>query len=60
MSHVRGPFIEYECTKCHRTVQENAPRNADRLTERIAEANASPEALVCAGCAYVLPTHGQI
>lgn len=51
MNHVRGPFIEYECTKCGRTVQENAPRDSGRLVDRIADANAKPETRICAACA---------
>lgn len=48
---VRGPFIEFECVCCGVTVQENAPRNPDRLVDRIAEANANASTRVCASCA---------
>lgn len=50
MSKVRGPFIEYECSKCSCTVQENADYSRDRLIERIAEANREPQTRCCAGC----------
>jgi DNA-directed RNA polymerase subunit RPC12/RpoP len=50
MGHVRGPFIEYECTKCGNTVQSSVPRNPDRLQELIYEKNKSPADRICAGC----------
>lgn len=51
MNHVSGPFILYECSKCgHYPVKESAPRNPDRLAERIAEANNKPETRRCASC----------
>ena len=50
MRHVRGPFIEYECSYCGTTVQETAPRNPFRLNSRIIEANLNPERRVCAAC----------
>lgn len=50
MNKVLGPFIEYECSKCGREVQENAPRNPDRLVERISEANRDPQLRRCASC----------
>lgn len=46
MNHVRGPFIEYDCTQCGRPVQENSPLNS----ERIPELNATPEKRICAAC----------
>ncbi len=45
-SFIRGPFIEYECTNCGCTVQENAPSSS----ERIPELNAMAEKRVCAAC----------
>lgn len=50
MTHVRGPFIEYECSKCGATVQENASRDHDRLADQIAEAEADPAKRICAPC----------
>jgi hypothetical protein len=50
MSHVRGPFIEYECTACGATVQANAPRDRDKLVDEIADLNADPKQRICAGC----------
>lgn len=50
MGRVRGPFLEYECTKCGATIQETAPRNQERLVDRIADANANPGERVCASC----------
>lgn len=49
-NHVKGPFIEYACSACGATVQENAPTNRDRCVARIAEANARPETRICARC----------
>lgn len=49
-SKVRGPFLEYECSKCGRTVQENAPYNKARMIERCAEANRDPKTRRCASC----------
>lgn len=50
MNFVRGPFIEYECSKCAKTVQENAPVNAARLTDLIADKNGDAAKRVCAPC----------
>jgi hypothetical protein len=50
MPPVRGPFIEYECSKCKRVIQENAPRDSDRCIDRIAELNADADYRVCAAC----------
>lgn len=51
-SHVRGPFIEYECIYCGTTVQENADyRDRDRARERIVELNNGPAKRECARCA---------
>jgi hypothetical protein len=50
MAHVRGPFIEYECSVCGTTVQENAPYNMYRLVNRIAEANTIASTRICAPC----------
>lgn len=51
-SKVRGPFIEYECSRCARTVQENADyRNTDRLHDRIVELNNDQAKRKCASCA---------
>jgi hypothetical protein len=49
-SHVRGPFIEYECSRCGRRVQENADVARDKLRDRIAEANNDRTKRLCAGC----------
>ena len=60
MGYVRGPFIAYECGVCGVTVHENAPRNADRLVDLIAERNANKDARICAGCWHPgkEPRHG--
>jgi Fe-S-cluster containining protein len=55
MAHVRGPFIEYECSSCGVTCQENAPRNHDRLINRIVEANTHAAKRVCAACWQPIP-----
>lgn len=49
-SQVRGPFLEYECSKCGRTVQENADMPRDQMRERVVEANTIPEKRRCASC----------
>lgn len=52
-SKVRGPFIEYECSVCGCTVQENADyADRDKLRDRIVEANQDPAKRVCAGCGH--------
>lgn len=54
--HVRGPFIEYECTGCGTTVAANAfYRDRERLVDLIADLNANPAKRVCAGCARPTP-----
>lgn len=50
MSHVTGPFIEYQCHNCKNPIKEAAPRNEKRLTDRIAELNADSAKRVCARC----------
>lgn len=50
MSHVRGPFIEYDCYKCGCGVQQNASFNKDRLIEHIVALNSDPSTRLCAGC----------
>ena len=50
MNYVYGPYIEYDCVECGKVVKENAPKNKDRLEERIFEANTNPETRYCAGC----------
>lgn len=49
-SHVRGPFIEYECSRCGRTVQSNADMTRDRLHDLIVEKNNDPNKRRCASC----------
>lgn len=50
-SKVRGPFIEYECSRCGATVQESAGyRDKDRERDRIVELNNQPDKRVCASC----------
>lgn len=49
-NYVRGPFIEFECSACGTTCQENAPTKHDRLVDRISQANADPSTRICAGC----------
>lgn len=50
-SKVRGPFIEYECSKCGTTVQENIDHVfRDRVIERVVEANRDPQTRRCASC----------
>jgi len=51
-SKVRGPFIEYECSKCDCIVQENADMPRDRMSERIVELNLNPEKRRCASCGH--------
>lgn len=52
-SHVRGPFIEYECAVCGRTVQENADYHSrDKLRDRIVALNTDPSKRHCAGCGH--------
>jgi hypothetical protein len=45
-----GPFLEYDCSVCGVAVKENAPRDAGRLVDRIAELNQAAGYRVCAGC----------
>ena len=50
MNKIRGPFIEYECSKCNTLVIENADMPREQLFERIAQANRDASARICAGC----------
>jgi hypothetical protein len=53
LGHVRGPFIEYECSVCGCTVQENADYGTrDKLRDRIVEANTNPAKRRCASCGH--------
>ena len=49
-SHIRGPFIEFECSECGRTVQSNADMSRDQLHEMIVAKNNDPKKRICAGC----------
>lgn len=49
-SHVRGPFIEFDCSKCGRLVQSNADLTRDRLHDLIVEKNNDPKKRRCARC----------
>jgi DNA-directed RNA polymerase subunit RPC12/RpoP len=52
-SKVRGPFIEYECSRCGSIVRENAGyRDKDREHDRIVELNNDPAKRICAGCGH--------
>ena len=50
MSHVSGPFIQFDCTKCGGTVHANAQRDPEKLGVQIAELETKPELRICAGC----------
>lgn len=50
MGDVRGPFLEYECHQCGQLIKENAPRNDERLVNRIADLNNEPDKKICASC----------
>lgn len=56
MGNVRGPFLEYECHQCGHVVKESAPRNDERLVDRIADLNNEPEKRICACCWSPLET----
>lgn len=50
MNYVRGPFIEYDCTRCGLCVRANGSRKADRLVDDIARLNSDSSMRLCAGC----------
>lgn len=52
-SHVRGPFIEYECSVCGCSVQENADYgDRDKLRDRVVALNTDTAKRCCAGCGH--------
>ena len=58
MSHVSGPFIEFDCTKCGGTVRANAQRDREKLGVQVAELEASADLRICAGCWNPTPLKG--
>ncbi len=51
MPNVRGPFLEYECTRCGTTVQEKVSTRIHSLQRRLEELRRpKPVKAICACC----------